>query len=62
MAEAAKQRDVEAEDEPPKAKMKARDQLRLLLEKRRREDEIREQLAAFAAEMEQTRKQRGKLR
>lgn len=62
MAEAAKQRDVAAGEEPPKAKMKARDQLRLLLEKRRREEEIRERLAAFAAEMEQAREQRGKTR
>ncbi len=62
MAEAAKQRDAAAEEEPPKVKMKARDQLRLLLEKRRREEEIRERLAAFAAEMEQAREQRGKLR
>ncbi len=62
MAEAAKQCDVAAEEEAPKAKMKARDQLRLLLEKRRREEEIRERLANFAAEMEQAREQRGKTR
>lgn len=59
MAQAAKQDDIEAQGEPPKAKMKAREQLELLLEKRRREDEIRQQLAAFAEEMEQARKRRG---
>ncbi len=39
-------------------KRKARDQLQLLLEKRKREDEIRARLAAFAEEMERARKQR----
>ena len=62
MAHPAKQDDIEAQAEPPQAKMKARDQLELLLEKRRREDEIRERLAAFAAEMEQAREQRAKQR
>ena len=62
MAQPAKQDDIEAQAEPPQAKMKAREQLELLLEKRRREDEIRERLAAFAAEMEQTREQRARRR
>ncbi len=62
MAQAAKQDDIEAESEQPKAKMKAREQLELLLEKRRREDGIRQQLAIFAEEMEQARKRRGERR
>ena len=62
MAQPAKQDDIEAQAEPPQAKMKAREQLELLLEKRRREDEIRERLAAFAAEMEQAREQRARRR
>ncbi len=37
---------------------KASDQLLTLLEKRRREDEIRARLAAFAEEMESAREQR----
>ena len=62
MAQPAKQDDIEAQAELPQAKMKAREQLELLLEKRRREDEIRERLAAFAAEMEQAREQRARRR
>ena len=55
MAHLAQNNEVEVQEAVTKTRRKARDQLQLLLEKREREDEIREMLAAFAEEMERAR-------
>lgn len=52
MARLAQNAEAEMRETVKKTRRKASDQLQLLLEKRKREDEIREKLAAFAEEME----------
>ena len=52
MAQLAQDSEAELQESVKKTRRKASDQLQLLLEKRKREDEIREKLAAFAEEME----------
>ncbi len=61
MAQLAQNTEAEAGEAITKKKRNARDQLRLMLEKRQREDEIREKLAAFAEEMERAREKHAKL-
>lgn len=55
MAQLAQNAEAETREADKKPKRKARDQLRMLLDKRQREDEIRRQLADFAEEMERAR-------
>ena len=55
MAQLAQNTEAEVQEAVTNTRRKARDQLQLLLEKREREDEIREMLAAFAEEMERAR-------
>ena len=61
MAQLAQNSEAELQEAVTTARRKARDQLRLLLEKRKREDEVRQQLAAFADEMERARAIRARL-
>ena len=61
MAQLAQNSEAEMQEAVTAARRKARDQLRLLLEKRKREDEVRQQLAAFANEMERARAIRARL-
>ena len=58
MAQLAQNAEAEIRETARKTKRKASDQLQSLLEKRKREDEIREKLAAFAEEMEREREKR----
>ncbi len=61
MTQLAQNSEAEVQDAVKTARRKARDQLRLLVEKRKREDEIRDRLAAFAEEMERARAMHAKL-
>ena len=61
MARLAQNAEAEMRETVKKTRRKARDQLQTLLEKRRREDEIRQQLADFAEEMERAREKRARL-
>ena len=61
MARLAQNTEAEMRETVKKTKRKASDQLQLLLEKRKREDEIREKLAAFAEEMERAREKHTRL-
>lgn len=61
MAQLAQNSEAEMPEAVTTARRKARDQLQLLLDKRKREDEIRERLAAFADEMERASEKHARL-
>ena len=61
MARLAQDTEAELRETVKKTKRKASDQLQLLLEKRKREDEIRARLADFAEEMERAREKHARL-
>ncbi len=61
MSQLAQNTEAQVQEAVTKTRRKARDQLQLLLEKREREDQIREMLAAFAEEMERARETHDKL-
>lgn len=61
MAQLAQNAEAEMREADKKPKRKARDQLQMLLEKRQREDEIRQRLAEFAEEMERAREKHAQL-
>lgn len=60
MAQLAQNTEAEMKETVKKKRRKARDQLQVMLEKRQREDEIRQQLADFAEEMERAREKRAR--
>ena len=61
MAQLAQNTEAKTRETAKKTQGKARDQLQTMLEKRRREDEIRQQLADFAEEMERAREKHARL-
>ncbi len=61
MAQLAQNTEAEMRETAKKTRRKASDQLQLLFEKRKREDEIRQRLAAFAEEMERAREKHARL-
>lgn len=61
MAQLAQNTEAEMKETVKKTRRKARDQLQVMLEKRQREDEIRQQLADFAEEMERAREKHARL-